>query len=220
MRTTHNLFLLLVLSTFLFTACADKPKGQDAEVSEAKEETEAEGNKLPLDMESSEVAWKATKVTGAHNGIVQIKSGHLTHEEGKLTGGEFVIDMTTITVQDLEGEEKEKLEGHLKTGDFFLVEEHPEARFVITDIKPSNSDTATHTISGNLTIRGKTNNITFDANVQEMDGGAMMATTVFNIDRTKWDVAFHSGMEEWGDKTIYDEINFDIKLKTKPPKAS
>ena len=73
------------------------------------------------------MVWKGYKVTGSHVGIITIKSGHLNFDKDILTGGSFEIDMSTITVTDLEGEYKGKLEGHLKSDDFFGVEKFPTA---------------------------------------------------------------------------------------------
>jgi len=55
-------------------------------------------------------------------------------EDGKLIGGEFTADMTSINVTDLEGDSKEKLTGHLRSDDFFGVETHKTAKFVITTV--------------------------------------------------------------------------------------
>ena len=67
-----------------------------------------------VDTDASQLEWFASKVTGKHNGTVNIKSGSLEMTDGQLTGGSFEIDMPSITVTDLKGDMKGKLEGHLK----------------------------------------------------------------------------------------------------------
>ena len=92
----------------------------------------ADVEKKEVKTDQSKVVWKGYKVTGEHEGTVDLKAGTLTFEGNKLTGGNFVIDMTTIGATDLEGEWKVKLDGHLKSNDFFGVEQHPTATFKIT----------------------------------------------------------------------------------------
>ena len=89
--------------------------------------TPIDGNKKVIKVDDSKVVWKGYKVTGSHEGTISIKSGSLVFDNEKLTGGEFVMDMTTIGATDLEGEYKGKLDGHLKSDDFFGVEKYPTA---------------------------------------------------------------------------------------------
>ena len=88
------------------------------------------------DLAKSKITWKGYKVTGEHYGSVSLKNGDLKYEDGKLVGGSFVIDMPTIKVEDLQGEYAGKLEGHLKSDDFFGVKNYPTAKFVITQVIP------------------------------------------------------------------------------------
>ena len=90
-----------------------------------------EGDKKEIKTENSKVVWKGYKVTGSHQGVIAIKSGQLTFNEGRLTGGDFTIDMSTISNTDLEGEYKGKLEGHLKSDDFFGVEKFPTETLLV-----------------------------------------------------------------------------------------
>jgi polyisoprenoid-binding protein YceI len=88
-----------------------------------------------VDVKQSKVTWKGYKVTGQHEGTIDLKEGKLTFEGNKLKGGHFVIDMTTLGSTDLEGGMKGKLDGHLKSDDFFGVEKHPTASFTITKVE-------------------------------------------------------------------------------------
>ncbi len=166
-----------------------------------------------VDTESSKIEWRAQKVTGKHNGSLMIKSGSLDMEDGVLKGGNFDIDMTTITVLDLEGRGKERLEGHLKSADFFNVEEHTTANFTITKVYPIDTK-GTYRIIGDLTIKGNTNEIKFNATVTEEEGKITGTASEVEIDRSEYDIRYGSGsfFENLGDKTIYDEFQLDITL--------
>jgi len=170
---------------------------------------------VKVDTNSSQIAWVGKKVTGQHNGTVNIKEGALEMEDGQVTGGSFVIDMTTIDVLDLEGEYKGKLMGHLRSDDFFSVEDHPTAKFIITSIDKSEATDATHFVAGDLTIKGITNKITFPANVTIQDGKAN-AKASFALDRTKWQVKYGSGsfFDGLGDKMIYDDFELTVNLSS------
>ena len=130
-----------------------------------------------------------------------------TVDDGKLTGGRFTIDLTTIHNKDLEGEYKQKLEGHLKSADFFDVENHPEATFEITSVTAGASEGAL-TISGNLTIRGVSKNITFDATTSQVSEVSVVADADFNIAREDWGVSYKGQ----ADDLISKEINLKIHL--------
>ncbi|MBK6265293.1 YceI family protein [Marivirga sp. S37H4] len=173
------------------------------------------GKEVKVDTKTSEIAWVGKKVTGQHNGTVAIKGGALEVENGVIKGGEFTIDMTTINVLDLEGEYKGKLEGHLRSDDFFSVEKHPTATFKITSVNESEQKDATHFISGDLTIKGITNKITFPANVT-LNGDKVNAKATFALDRTKWNVRYGSGsfFDGLGDKMIYDDFELSVNLSS------
>ena len=125
--------------------------------------TTIEEEKKEIKVENSKVIWKGYKVTGSHEGTIAIKSGHLNFNEDKLTGGAFVIDMSTISNTDLEGEYKGKLEGHLKSDDFFGVEKYPTASLIFTKVKSTGKNS--YKVTGDLTIKGKTETISFNLSV-------------------------------------------------------
>lgn len=161
-----------------------------------------------IEVKDSNIEWEGEKVTGSHEGTIDLKDGYFTMENGELKGGEFVMDMTSITVTDLEGEDKGKLEGHLKSDDFFGVNNHPTAKLVITSVAKKSNDT--YGVVADLTIKEKTNSITFDL---DMDKNS--ASTELTIDRSKYDVRYGSGsfFDNLGDKTIYDNFELDVELK-------
>jgi polyisoprenoid-binding protein YceI len=170
---------------------------------------------LTVNAEKSSIDWKGEKVTGEHTGTIKIKSGSLMVKEGKLQGGEFIIDMASIENTDLDGEYKGKLEGHLKSDDFFGVDKFPEASLKVTGVKET-SKAGVYTVMADLTIKGITNPITFTATLLD-DKGTVVANANVVVDRSKFDVRYGSGsfFDNLGDKTIYDEFTLTVNLVTK-----
>lgn len=170
--------------------------------------TNIEDGKNEVKVEKSSVTWKGYKVTGSHKGHIDIKDGFLNFEEGVLTGGEFSIDMSSIENTDMEGDNKAKLEGHLKSDDFFGVETYPTAKLVFKNVKASGKNS--YKVTGDLTIKGKTNPISFDMSVY-----GNKATANLKIDRTKYDVRYGSTsfFDNLQDKAIYDEFDLIADLE-------
>lgn len=165
-------------------------------------------SKKEVDVKSSSVTWTGKKVTGSHTGTINLQDGHFIMEDDKIVGGEFIMDMSTITVTDLTGENKEKLEGHLKSDDFFGVANHPTSKLVITSVAAKGN--GEYGIVGDLTIKNETHPITFDL---QLNGNS--ASTQLTIDRSKYNVRYGSGsfFDNLGDKTIYDNFELDVNLK-------
>ncbi len=164
--------------------------------------------KKEVNLELSTVTWKGEKVTGSHHGTIGLESGHLMLEDEKIVGGEFVMDMSTLTVTDLTGENKAKLEGHLKSEDFFGIEKNPTAKLVITSAAAKGD--GKYGIVGDLTIKNETHPITFDLTMNSDS-----ATAELTIDRSKYNVRYGSGsfFDNLGDKTIYDNFDLEVNLK-------
>lgn len=167
-----------------------------------------------VDVSQSNIVWKAYKVTGAHEGNLKLKSGSLQLQDGKLTGGSFVVNMGSITCTDLTGGTADKLVGHLKSPDFFDVAKHPEATFVITQVV-SRGTPGAYRVTGNITVKNITKPVRFNVDLGE-EKGRTTATAAFKLDRSDFDVRFGSGsfFEDLGDKTIYDEFDLEVKLVT------
>lgn len=153
--------------------------------------------------QDSKVTWKGYKVTGSHEGTIAVKSGDLVFEDGKLTGGNIVIDMTTINTTDLQGEYKGKLDGHLKADDFFGVAKHKTASLNFKKVKATSKNA--YKVTADLTIKGITNKVTFVISVY-----GSKATASLKVDRTKFNIKYGSAsfFDGLKDKAIYDE--FDI----------
>lgn len=163
---------------------------------------------LKVDVSGSTVGWYAKKLTGDHSGTVKVKSGSLSVDGAKLVGGDFAIDMTTLA----DGGGNERLTNHLKSDDFFGVEKNPTATLKIT--KAVAKGGANFDVTGDLTIKGITQPITFPATVAVDATGKATASAKLEVDRTKFDIKFRSKtfFEDIGDKMIYDTFTLDVKI--------
>lgn len=161
-----------------------------------------------VDTAKSSINWLGKKVTGQHNGVVSLKEGNLVFSGQKVTGGNFVVDMTSLTATDLKGEYQGKLNGHLKADDFFGTEKFPTAKLVFKKVVAKSANL--YTVTGDLTIKGITSPVTFDLTTT-----ANSASTKFMVDRTKYDIKYGSGtfFSSIGDKAIADEFELDVTLK-------
>ncbi|NJB82435.1 YceI family protein [Wenyingzhuangia aestuarii] len=162
----------------------------------------AHAGKKPIDVKKSTIKWVGKKVTGQHNGTIAFKSGEVVLKEGKLVGGTFVVDMSTINTLDLTGDYKNKLDGHLKSDDFFGVASHPTATFVITSVDGN-------TVKGDLTIKGHTEKQAFTL----VKKGKVISGDV-SVDRTKFDIRYGSKsfFDNLKDKAINDEFELAIHI--------
>lgn len=211
--------ILFGLTALLFAACSSN----QTETTEAQEVAEAQETSLTLnvDTEASRVAWVGSKILGGkHNGTVGIAGGSLAIEGGMIISGSFTIDMNSITNEDLpvEGDYNQaKLVGHLKSDDFFNVEAYPTAKFEITAVNTVADDAGnTHTISGNLTIRETTLNVTFPAKVEITEAG-VTASASLTINRLDWGVNWdkakvQSALEKAASKVKDDFVKNEIEL--------
>ncbi|HSD07461.1 YceI family protein [Flavobacterium sp.] len=160
-----------------------------------------------IDVTKSNINWVGKKVTGQHNGTVAFKSGALVFKKNVLTGGNFVVDMTSLTATDLTGEYLGKLNGHLKSEDFFGTEKFPTSTLVFKTI--ANKGNGVYGVNADLTIKGITKPVAFDLTVK-----GNTASIAFNVDRTKYDIKYNSKsfFESIGDKAIYDEFELTVNL--------
>jgi len=164
--------------------------------------------KAEVNIQKTTVEWLGKKIGGKHEGNIQLKSGYLELKEGEIVAGSFVVDMTSITNTDLKDEgSNQKLVGHLKSDDFFGVQTYPTAEFVVTKSSKSNNGTAT--LTGDITIKGNTESISF-----EVVRAGKEYTAKLDIDRSKFDVRYGSKsfFDNLGDKAINDIFTLDIKL--------
>ncbi|WP_282115920.1 YceI family protein [Cellulophaga baltica] len=167
------------------------------------------GEKKTVKTTESTVTWKGYKFAGSHEGKIALQSGELLFDGDKLTGGEFVVDMASITVGDLAaGQGKEKLEGHLKADDFFGTENYATSKLVFTSVKATGKNS--YDVSGDLTIKGITKAVSFDISVY-----GSKATATLKVDRTNYDIHYGSTnfTDTLKDKAIYDEFDLVVDLQ-------
>lgn len=214
----YNVLVLLIFLSCQSNSSTAPDKNESTEPTEAESQ---EAATLPAgrDLETMNVSkgvinWTASKIGGQHLGTVQVKSGSITVLNGTLITGEFLIDMNSIENTDLQGERKTKLENHLRSEDFFDVEQYPTAKFLITEvINGSEAPQATHTITGDLQIRNITRSITFPASVSFIGDQIMVSTPAFNIDRTLWRLKYRSkALGTAPDLIINDDISLVITV--------
>ena len=165
---------------------------------------------------TSEVNWWGYKLakteSSSHNGDLKIKEGNIVLKNNLIVGGAFVLDMNSINATDVSGVRQEKLNEHLKNGDFFETDKFPTAVFKITSVKKSGSKDFPYTINGTLTAKGKTNAVTFPAKIGMNNGLLTFVSDKFSIDRQKWDIAYQSSMK---DVVIKDDIDLQVNFTAK-----
>jgi len=164
-----------------------------------------------VDVTKSVVNWTGKKVTGQHNGTIAIKEGTLEVNNEKVTGGKIVMDMPSLANVDLtDAGYNAKLVGHLKSDDFFGVETYPTSELVINKVESNGSS---HTFTGNLTIKGITNSVTFPATSSKNGNNSLYKGTL-TVDRSKYNVRYGSKsfFNDIGDKAIDDEFTLDFNL--------
>lgn len=173
-----------------------------------------------IDAQASKIAWKGTKKMGsAHNGHISVKEGEVTTDKkNQITAGTVVVDMATITNEDLKdsADYQKKLVGHLSSEDFFNVSKYPTSTFKITSVKPGKAKDEVM-VKGELTMIGGTHPVEFPATVK-MDKNTITGTGKVEIDRTKWGLKYGSGnffKELAGDKIINDKFELELNLVAK-----
>ncbi|HPF96172.1 MAG: YceI family protein [Flavobacteriaceae bacterium] len=218
MKTKFFNFLMVAVLTATLVNCKNKAEEAVTSDAEAAKVSEATSQKYITDVLKSSIEWKGFKPTGTHNGTISIDTGTFEMVDGQLHSGTFLIDMKSIKALDLEGDYKTSLESHLmgtvegKEGDFFDVNKFPTAAFEITGTEAT-ADGKT-LLSGNLTIKGMKNNITFPVSVTATGDDLTITSDTFTIDRTKWGVNYGSKsiFDNLGDKFINDEIELKINI--------
>ncbi len=203
--------IFALLAVGLFASCQNSDKSVDATAAKAKEAmAKPEATTQTLNITAgSKVNWTGKKLAGAHNGFITISEGTVNTSGGKLTGGKFTIDMNSITCLDLAaGQGKEKLEGHLKSPDFFNVGEFPTSTFEITSVSGNQ-------VTGNLTMLGVSKSITIPADIMVSGSSTKVTSPDFQINRTDWGLKYGSAsfFDNLKDKAIDDQISLSIMLK-------
>ena len=163
---------------------------------------------VPINVSESSIHWLGEKITGQHEGNINLLSGSLIMENGSLIGGDFVVDMNSIAPTDLKGESAKKLEGSLKSEEWFDVGKHAQAKLVFTSVV--SQDAGLYNVTGDFTIKGKTNPAAFELQVNNLE-----ATAKVIIDRTLYNILHGSTsfFDNLKDKMINDFFEIDVSLK-------
>lgn len=239
MTSTRNLFFTLVLlpkkinmkktifalaTISLLASCGSSSSGDQAKTEEKKEAAAATGQVFTIDSAGTTVNWRATHKGGfaPRFGTIAVDSGSLSVSNGNVTAGSFQIDLVSLKTDTASvtepGKKASDLDGHLKSPDFFNVAKYPKAHFVITKVAPYDSTVqksllpgASHLISGNLTLKDSTLNITFPAKITVSENEATAAAK-FVIDRSAWGITYKTegSPENW---MISKDIEIGLNLK-------
>lgn len=178
--------------------------------------TTKDGAKFVLDTLNSRVEWKGYKIfkseSTSHFGNIKFESGDVTIKDGKLESGKFVADMSSLSSEDLKDkkEDQQKLNGHLKSADFFEVEKFPTSSYEITKVTPTAEGDYNTVLDGNLVIKGISKPIQFKANVSVNGSEVNIATEPKDIMREEFGVKFQSPA---ANGVIKNEVTLQIRVK-------
>jgi polyisoprenoid-binding protein YceI len=207
-----KIILSLVLVASVLTGCKSEKKDKVTTADAVKVAVTTDLNNV--DVASSVITWKGTKPTGAHNGTIMLQEGSLNLEAGKLTGGTFVIEMSSIKNLDLDAESAAKIVGHLSSPDFFDVATYATSKFVITSVVEAEGKLA---VTGNLTVKDITKSITIPATLLSVGNVTTFKSDKFNIDRAEFNIKYASKtfFDNLKDKFIDDAIELSFTVNTK-----
>lgn len=160
-----------------------------------------------INISKSIIKWEGKKITGQHEGTINFKDGYIAFKDKKIVGGTFTVDMKSLSNSDQTGSSKLKLEGHLKSEEFFGTENNPTSTLVFKSI--ANKGNNKYLVTADLTIKGITSSNQFELVVLENT-----ATATLTINRTKYDIKYGSGsyFDDLGDKTIYDDFEITVSI--------
>lgn len=210
---TKFLSLALCISLQFIQVSHSNPKNAD----------EATQKPLLIDLSDSKnlLTWEGAKalINSKHHGTLRLsKALFQLDPKGEITSGEFTIDMKSLVVEDIKDPSNNaKLKNHLFSDDFFSVEKNPESQFKITKIVAKKEKGNTHIITGNLTIKGTVESISFPAKINQ-DKGVTTITAEIPVDRTKWNIRYNSGKyftDLAANSIIKDEFVVKLNLTSK-----
>jgi len=218
----NNVFFFFLATIFVVTAVSCKNDKQQTKTQDAQDALTASETAVVylVDTNASTIEWSGRKPTKTHTGTIKIASGSFTTSlDNSIESGDFIINMKSISVTDLEpGNGKENLEGHLmgtvsgKEGDFFDTNKYPEGIFEVTGVKIENGKTW---LQGNLTLKEVTKNIEFPINVSFEEDKMLLQSESFTLNRTLWGINFGSKsvFDNLGDKFISDDMEITVSIE-------
>ncbi len=215
MRKKLLIWAIPVFFAAITVVSCKKEKPVTSESSEVT--TTKNGSQYTLDTLNSRIEWKGYKIfkseSTSHFGTIKFESGDVTVQDGKLESGKFVADMNSLTSIDLKDDktQMDKLNGHLKSGDFFETDKFPTASYEITKVTSVAEGDYNTLLDGNLTIKGITRPVQFKANVSVKQGGEVsIATEPKDISREEFGVKFQAPAQNG---VIKNEVTLQINVK-------
>lgn len=221
MKRFIYVFMAGTLTAMTITACNDAPKGDNATITDEQKAAEVQGQQFVVDTTASKLRFTGNGVGKNHKGTFRLSSGNVAVSGNQITGGSFIINIRSMDLDEKGGMFDDKLRPHLMSGDFFDAEKFGTAKFEITKVEPytknggdsSIVEGANFSISGNLTLKDVTKNITFPAKV-DLDDNTLKAKGNFDIDRRQWNMNYGND-KTLGDKFISEKVNIELDLQAK-----
>jgi len=225
MQRVLKLIALVFLAVFAFFSCKNDPRPAP----ETQAAVTPKPDTLRLDPVPTEgaatfavtegiVNWLGKRTIGnRHTGTVKVSGGELQVNQGRLLSGKVTLDMASVAVNNMKDPgAKADLESHLKDADFFEVKKYPTGEFVFKEVLPSKLPDFNWVISGDLTLKGKTNHVNIPVKMTISDKGLTAQSVNFVINRTHWDIKFQSGLLGTAkNKIIEDIVPLSLTLKAK-----
>lgn len=218
---TRVTLITFIAASLMVGGCMQNPKGEKAQMGDAVDISKTEGVEYIANIGSTSIEWLGTKPGGSHFGSFPILEGRLLVKEQTIVGGDMIIDMNSLTVKDIEDTKtNQMLVGHLKSADFFAVDSFPTAKFEIAKVTPLDQTSeiegiiVTHTIEGNLSLRGVTRSVSFPSAVKFSEEKVEAKSPKFIINRTHWNANYGSPsiFANLKDKFINDEVALNVSL--------
>ena len=218
MKPCHVYRFLSLLAVIMFFGCSEAPKGDDATIEEKQTASAATGQSFIIDTATSRIRFTGHGVGKNHPGKFRLTSGSVAIANNQVTGGQFLIDIKSMEMEQKGDMFQNKLKPHLLSGDFFDASKFGNAKFEITKVEPyqkNDSDTsivegANFRVSGNFTLKDVTKNITFPAKI-DLDANTLKAKANFDINRTDWQMNYGND-KTLGDKFISEKVNVELDL--------
>lgn len=175
--------------------------------------------RFEVDTESSFVRWTGSNLLNFHTGTLKLGKGYISIKDDAVIKGEFNVDMASLHCSDLSDSGlNAMLINHLRSSDFFSVDENLTAKFVLSEAAKIETipGQPNYTFRGNFTLRGKTNPLEIPALVSEKNEGGFVAQAFITLDRTLWGSVYGSGkfFSRLGQHLVSDHIQLHLKVVT------
>jgi polyisoprenoid-binding protein YceI len=201
-RGAYGVILICVTSGCIGDVGEGRVKAEVKEVGAEEVATPAAGTQLPVDVARSKLGVLGAKVTATHPITFHQWSGHVTLEGDEVRGVSFEVDVASLE------SDSARLDKHLRAEDFLHVEAYPKATFTSASVMAgAGAEGMTHTVSGDLTIRGKTKRVSFPARLT-VAADAITAETEFTFDRKDFDVRYAGRADDLVQDNVVMKVSF------------